>query len=240
MYLIDCYHHTTHQVVRNIESFLHPVFLTYLPTAVMHLENCHVTSWANLSNVHLYPLVDAVFLLTLGQLFNAMEAFWRGNSAVWFRVDAALLIFYLGFSWSLWTAQVQEVMLFGMFWYLAGKFSLQPNFISVFSAVGSLLEDAMRLLVNTVSFARVGAFCLAHAGLSSALVTLADASNSIFIGVVIMIFANLLIVLLEGLIVSIQTTRLVLFEFFNRFLQAQGRVFKPLPLPPTIIQRRTS
>jgi len=127
-----------------------------------------------------------------------------------------------------------------MLWYLGGKFSLQPNFMSVFSAVGSLLEDAMRLLVNTVSFARVGAFCLAHAGLSSALSTLADASNSVFISFLIMLFANLLIVLLEGLVVSIQTTRLVLFEFFNRFLQGQGRVFKALPLPPTIIQRRTS
>ena len=39
-------------------------------------------------------------------------------------------------------------------------------------------------------------------------------------------------IVLEGLVVSIQTTRLVLFEFFTRFLVAEGRVFRPLPPPP--------
>ena len=38
---------------------------------------------------------------------------------------------------------------------------------------------------------------------------------------------------LEGLIVSIQTTRLLLFEFFIRFLTGAGREFKPLPPPLT-------
>ena len=36
--------------------------------------------------------------------------------------------------------------------------------------------------------------------------------------------------------VSIQTTRLVLFEFFTRFLAAPGRVFRPLPAPPFVAQ----
>jgi V/A-type H+-transporting ATPase subunit I len=35
------------------------------------------------------------------------------------------------------------------------------------------------------------------------------------------------------LVVSIQTTRLLLFEFFIRFLTGAGREFKPLP-PPVI------
>jgi V/A-type H+-transporting ATPase subunit I len=37
------------------------------------------------------------------------------------------------------------------------------------------------------------------------------------------------------LVVSIQTTRLVLFEFFNRFLRGTGRVFRPVPPPPAIV-----
>ena len=36
---------------------------------------------------------------------------------------------------------------------------------------------------------------------------------------------------LEGLVVSIQTTRLVMFEFFRRFLVGGGRSFRPLRLP---------
>ena len=42
---------------------------------------------------------------------------------------------------------------------------------------------------------------------------------------------NLLILALEGLVVGIQTTRLVLFEFFIRFLRGEGRPFRPLPPP---------
>ncbi|MNC91552.1 V-type ATP synthase subunit I [compost metagenome] len=42
---------------------------------------------------------------------------------------------------------------------------------------------------------------------------------------------NALVLALEGLVVGIQTTRLVLFEFFARFLRAEGRAFVPL-VPP--------
>ena len=44
---------------------------------------------------------------------------------------------------------------------------------------------------------------------------------------------------LEGVVVSIQTTRLLLFEFFIRFLTGAGREFKPLP-PPVIAKADAS
>jgi V/A-type H+-transporting ATPase subunit I len=34
------------------------------------------------------------------------------------------------------------------------------------------------------------------------------------------------------MVVSIQTTRLVLFEFFVRFFEGHGRAFEPAPKPP--------
>jgi len=49
--------------------------------------------------------------------------------------------------------------------------------------------------------------------------------------VLILLLGNLVIIALEGLVVTIQTTRLVLFEFFIRFLRAEGRVFQPLAAP---------
>jgi V/A-type H+-transporting ATPase subunit I len=45
------------------------------------------------------------------------------------------------------------------------------------------------------------------------------------------VLGNILILVLEGLVVSIQTTRLVLFEFFIRFLKGTGRMFQPLAMP---------
>ena len=50
---------------------------------------------------------------------------------------------------------------------------------------------------------------------------------------IVLALGNVLVMALEGLVVGIQTTRLMLFEFFVRFLAGQGREFKPLP-PPDI------
>jgi V/A-type H+-transporting ATPase subunit I len=52
----------------------------------------------------------------------------------------------------------------------------------------------------------------------------------------VLVLGNVVVIVLEALVVSIQTTRLVLFEFFTRFMQGQGRAFRPLPAPPSIYQ----
>jgi V/A-type H+-transporting ATPase subunit I len=67
-----------------------------------------------------------------------------------------------------------------------------------------------------------------------AVVGLSDATESVVITAIVLVLGNVLIIGLEGLVVSIQTTRLVLFEFFIRFLHAEGRPFRPLaPLNTT-------
>jgi V/A-type H+-transporting ATPase subunit I len=86
-------------------------------------------------------------------------------------------------------------------------------------------------VLNTVSFVRVGAFALAHAGLSLAFNIMADSAGSMVATALILLLGNIIVIVLEGLVVSIQTTRLILFEFFIRFLQADGRVFKPISAP---------
>ena len=59
----------------------------------------------------------------------------------------------------------------------------------------------------------------------------------------VLVIGNAAIIALEGLVVGIQTTRLILFEFFIRFLAGQGRPFEPLPPPsppPSSLPRSTS
>jgi V/A-type H+-transporting ATPase subunit I len=85
--------------------------------------------------------------------------------------------------------------------------------------------------MNTLSFVRVGAFALAHAGLSLAFNTLAATTDQAIVGVLLLLLGNLVVIMLEGLVVTVQTTRLILFEFFIRFLQGSGRVFRPLAAP---------
>jgi len=87
-----------------------------------------------------------------------------------------------------------------------------------------------------VSFVRVGAFALAHAGLSAAVIGMAAATGGGLGWLLVMILGNALVIALEGLIVSIQTTRLLLFEFFIRFLTAEGRQLRPLIGPGTAIR----
>ena len=48
---------------------------------------------------------------------------------------------------------------------------------------------------------------------------------------IVMIVGNVFIIALEGLVAGIQTTRLVLFEFFIRFLRAEGRPMRILQTP---------
>jgi V/A-type H+-transporting ATPase subunit I len=95
-----------------------------------------------------------------------------------------------------------------------------------------MVESTFTLLLNTLSFARVGAFALAHAALESAVFALADAAEGLAARAVILVTGNLAVILIEGLVVSIQTTRLVLFEFFLRFFEGRGRQFRPVSKPP--------
>ena len=186
------------------------------------------------------PLVGGVLVLLLGLLLNALECYWRGELRHWLQVDAALLVIYLSLLAALFLPISLVVTGLGVAWYLAGSLrGARSNRLAHGAAVlGSLVEQLLQLLINSISFVRVGAFALAHAGLSLAFVLLAKSSGSRGAAVLIMLLGIVIVILLEGLVVSIQTTRLVLFEFFIRFLRSSGRTFHPLDAPePVIITR---
>lgn len=90
-----------------------------------------------------------------------------------------------------------------------------------------LFEIILSFVTNTISFLRVGAFALNHAGMMSVVVMFMlqlNLSGSIAIAV----FGNLLVIGLEGLIVGIQVLRLGFYEMFSRFYDGDGREFKPV------------
>jgi V/A-type H+-transporting ATPase subunit I len=120
----------------------------------------------------------------------------------------------------------------GAAWAMAGAAVEEHSPRAMLGGLGEWVERTLQLAINTLSFARVGAFALAHAGLSSAVVALADAATLPAVHVLILVLGNALILLIEGLVVSIQATRLVLFEFFTRFFRAEGREFRALAAPP--------
>ncbi len=179
------------------------------------------------------PLVLGVLMITVGLGLEGVGRLWSGEWQRWLRRDAGVVVLYLGVVMAVFHPLGWWVAASGLFLYLLGNWLAAAGPVAFLGRLGHLLETTMQLAVNSLSFARVGAFALAHAGLSQAVVTLAGLTGGTVSAALILLFGNLLILALEGLVVSVQTTRLILFEFFVRFLRGTGRPFRPLPPPPT-------
>ena len=180
------------------------------------------------------PLYGGAALLVVGLALSALEAFWRGELMRWLATDAALVLAYGALLASVFVPGGIALAAGAALWFCAGHAIVARNLRASLAAAAELVERLFQLAVNTLSFARVGAFALAHAGLSSAIVALMQASADPFTRVLVLVVGNVIVIVLEAMVVSIQTTRLVLFEFFTRFLVAEGRLFRPLPPPPAL------
>ena len=186
----------------------------------------------------LLPLIGGAMLLTIGLLLSAVEAHWRGDLIGWLTTDAGLIAVYLGLLSGFFWPTGFAIAAAGAILFCLGHAWHARLFAASFGALAELVERTLQILINTLSFARVGAFALAHAGLSSAIVALMNASTNAIVQILVLVLGNVIVIVLEGLVVSIQTTRLVLFEFFTRFLSAEGRAFRPLPAPPSTLQEK--
>jgi V/A-type H+-transporting ATPase subunit I len=90
-----------------------------------------------------------------------------------------------------------------------------------------IFETLLSFFSSTVSFARVGAFALNHAGLSLAVWTLYGMMRGAG-GILTVILGNVITIGLEGLIVGIQCMRLEFYEMFGRYYIGEGHEFKPI------------
>jgi V/A-type H+-transporting ATPase subunit I len=97
-----------------------------------------------------------------------------------------------------------------------------------------LFETLLSFFSNTLSYVRMGAFAVAHGGLSAVMFILAEATGPTRgLGYwIVVALGNLVIVGFEGLIVGIQTLRLEYYEFFSKFFKGGGTAYKPLRLFP--------
>jgi V/A-type H+-transporting ATPase subunit I len=185
--------------------------------------------------VLLVPLIAGVVLILLGMALASLEAYWRGRLRIWLAVDAAVLGLYAATVSMIFWTDAAVLMMIAVVWYFLGTLYVHPA--NPVAALGlglvKLLESVSQLVLNTLSFARVGAFALAHAGLSSAVISLSEQIDTALLQLFVLLVGNVFVIVLEGLVVFVQTTRLVLFEFFIRFLRAEGRVFRPFrPVTP--------
>jgi len=103
----------------------------------------------------------------------------------------------------------------------------QHNFgIEVFGeGVGALLMTFVEGLANLFSFLRIAAFALAHASLAIAAHSMAH-----FMGVGGLLLMNIIAMSFEFISSSVQSLRLLYYEFMGKFFQGDGTPFRPFKI----------
>jgi len=172
-------------------------------------------------------------VIVLGLLLEAVQYSWGGHARLWWRTRAGLVVSYLAILGAALGRPTLWALPAGLVWFWIGTAWGEPEarWRALGSAVGESIETLLQLLVNTISFVRVGAFALAHAGLAAAIGGIVAGIELRPLAWLTLAVGNLVVICIEGLVVGIQTTRLILFEFFIRFLKTAGRPFRPLPSP---------
>jgi V/A-type H+-transporting ATPase subunit I len=194
----------------------------------------------------IFPLLIAavgagVVILNIGFVLNLIAtwragdrpAFWLGASGVlglafyWALLGGGLAAFSGLVPVPLWLALVAPLAL--ATWFREPLIERAHGHRASFGGHAvtgffELFESVISNLSNTLSFIRLGAFAVAHEGLSAMVLQYGLAPG----GWAVLVIGTLLIVGFEGLIVGIQALRLQYYEFFGRFFQGRGRPFRPL------------
>jgi V/A-type H+-transporting ATPase subunit I len=98
-------------------------------------------------------------------------------------------------------------------------------------------EAILGYLANTISFVRLAAYAMSHAALIFAAFMLAEVVKEVSFGgglwsLLVIILGNLVAIILEGIIASVQALRLEYYEFFGKFFSGSGQPFEPFRLTP--------
>ena len=120
-------------------------------------------------------------------------------------------------------------------WMETGHFEVEGGWgMFAVQSAAEVLEKFISMLSNTLSYVRVGAFAIVHAGFTGAVFVIArllsggeDGGLAYWL---VVIFGNLFVIGLEGFIVTIQTMRLHYYEFFSKFFRGGGSSYEPLAL----------
>ncbi|WP_457567455.1 V-type ATP synthase subunit I [Desulfurobacterium sp.] len=195
----------------------------------------------DINKLIIFSIAIGVFVLSIGFILNIVTKFRERKFGEMVAGEGGILWFLI--YWFLIGIAIKAIVFKGDV-----RLELAAVAVMVIAAIGyeiykkrqvfgSFLGGFMALLENvtgTVSFVRLGAFALAHAALMLAIFTIAKAVSpdghhgaSYWIT---MVAGNALVIVLEALVVSIQTMRLEYYEFFGKFFKGGGKPFKPFKL----------
>jgi len=108
-------------------------------------------------------------------------------------------------------------------------------FAAITESVVGAFEAVLSYFANTISFVRLAAYAMSHAALLMAAFMMAAEMKRLSVGanllsVLVIIIGNVVAILLEGIIASVQALRLEYYEFFGKFFSGTGQPFRPFRL----------
>lgn len=108
-------------------------------------------------------------------------------------------------------------------------------FAAVSESMVGAFEAVLSYFANTISFVRLAAYAMSHAALLMAAFMMATEMKHLSLGgnllcVLVIIAGNMVAMVLEGIIASVQALRLEYYEFFGKFFSGTGQPFKPFRL----------
>lgn len=197
-------------------------------------------------NVLLYAVTFGVCLIVVCMILNIINGVRTKDKgkALFSPNGLAGMIFYIGVILGIFFLAAKKTNLFKgpYIWlvivvpliliFLSGPLSKlvngekdwKPESIGMFFVEGffELFEVCLSYVSNTISFLRIGAYAISHAGMMLVVFNLAHNTNIVGIA-----FGNILVAVLEALLVSIQVMRLEYYEMFGRFYEGGGTEFAP-------------
>jgi len=105
------------------------------------------------------------------------------------------------------------------------------------SIIGMEMFDNFLLVVsNIISYVRIMALALAHWGLVFAFQVIGEIGGPVLLAI-LYVLANIMVIMLEGLVSFIHNLRLHFYEWFTKFYNDRGKLFEPaVQHAPVIIE----
>lgn len=186
-------------------------------------------------------------LATAARQKALLQTLWDKNGVagllLYWSLGAMVLLPVLGYGTPWWLGMLAALLAVSLMaaepltrWMLGQRPLIETNLGEyLVQAFFEVFEALVSYVSNTLSYVRLGAFAVAHAGLNMVVFILADLLAGGPLGgvlrVVILVLGNLAIIGFEGLIVAIQALRLEYYELFGKFFRGTGVPFEPLTLP---------
>ena len=210
----------------------------------------------NILSVFYFSIVIGIFHIVLGWFIQFLN-YWKQHRKylafsdslmkILFLIGGATLIFSFGFNLNIWLSFPYPILLVlipGFLLILSKPFGkifkisyLQEESIGGLLGEGSIetFDTLLSVMSNVLSYIRLLALSLAHIALLFAINEMGNLIQGEGIGFDILttvglIFGNMIVILIEGLLVFINTMRLHYYEFFFKFFQGSGIEYFPFYL----------